>query len=302
MNVAGQKVSIGMPVFNDKLFLKKAVDSILAQTFRDFELIIADDCSSDGSADICREYADRDDRIRYIRHQHNMGISRNMEFLLAEARYDYFMWAANDDIWEPEFIAELMQGFVEKPAAVAAFCPYVYIDEQETVISDQMRSFDYSGGSACERIKKLVKINDDGFGYGLFKKEFILGVKFPVWWGVNAKCAYNNIYPTLCYYLTKGDFVLRGNRPLWLNRMKSNVNVNHKIPYPNNFLRGYFAFSLRKFNLVAFSLASIVRAEKNLKTFFCVFPRMFYSWFVIPVTFAFKGWFKRFKNKEISFW
>jgi glycosyltransferase involved in cell wall biosynthesis len=294
-------ISIGMPVFNDKQFLRKAIDSLLGQSFTAIKLIISDDCSSDGSAEICRSYAAADPRVTYIRQDKNIGISRNMEFLLDQARGEYFMWAANDDVWDRDFIGTLLEGFRQNPAAVSSFCPYVYINEKDESISTA-RFFDFSGASACERIRKLVRLNDDGFGYGLFRTEFIRGVKFPVWWWINAKCAYNNIYPTLCYYLVKGDYVLTGNKPLWLNRMKEEVNVNHKIPYVYNFTRGYLAFCLRKFNLVTFSLGQVIRAEKGLKTFFCVLPRMTYSWFIIPSLFGFKSWFHRYRKKEISFW
>jgi glycosyltransferase involved in cell wall biosynthesis len=294
-------VSIGMPVFNDRLFIRKAIDSLLAQSFTDFELILSDDCSTDGSADICRVYASRDSRIRYIRQEKNLGISRNMEFLLREAKGEYFMWAANDDVWDRDFIRHLLAGFDGRPDAIASFCAYVAIDEEDRVITAP-KIYDYSAPSAGLRIKKLVRLNDDGFGYGLFRRDRITGVRFPVWWWVNARCAYNNIYPSLCYYLAKGDFVLYREKPLWLNRVKSEENIHHKVPYARNFIRGYFAFCLRKFNLVVCSLSQVLRTEKGFGTFLQVFPRMFFSWFLIPTVLGFKGWLKRYRAREISFW
>ena len=294
-------VSIGMPVFNDMVFLRKAVDSILSQSHTDFELILSDDCSSDGSAEVCKEYATRDPRVRYIRQGKNIGISHNMRFLLDQAQGEYFMWAANDDVWHPDFIKHLLAGFKKKPEAISSFCAYVYINEDDKVISE-LRVFDYSGASGCERIKKLVRWNDDAFGYGLFRRDRISAVRFPVWWWINAKCAYNNIYPTLCYYLAKGDFVLNTDQPLWLNRMKSEGHVHHKVPYENSFIRGYVAFCLRKFNLVACCLVQVVRAEKGLKTFFGVFPRIVFSWFLIPTLLGIKGWYGRYRRREISLW
>ena len=78
-------VSFGMPVFNDLDYLPVALDALLAQSHDNFELIISDDCSTDGSEQVCREYAKKDPRIRYIRQTTNLGISRNLEFLLKEA-------------------------------------------------------------------------------------------------------------------------------------------------------------------------------------------------------------------------
>lgn len=98
------KVSIGMPVFNGERFIRKALDSLLSQTHADFELIISDNASTDSTAWICEEYSKKDKRIRYIRQKKNMGIFWNVNFVLQEAKYKYFMWAAADDIWDPHFI------------------------------------------------------------------------------------------------------------------------------------------------------------------------------------------------------
>jgi glycosyltransferase involved in cell wall biosynthesis len=96
------KVSIGMPVYNGEPFIREALDSLLAQTFTDFELIISDNASTDGTEAICREYAAKDDRIRYVRQPENRGALANFQFVLDEAVGEYFMWAAADDIRAPD--------------------------------------------------------------------------------------------------------------------------------------------------------------------------------------------------------
>lgn len=94
------KVSIGMPVYNEELFIRKALDSLLAQTYGDFEIIISDNASTDATAEICKEYLQRDRRIRYIRQSQNLGGYHNFLFAFKEARGEYFMWAAADDLWD----------------------------------------------------------------------------------------------------------------------------------------------------------------------------------------------------------
>jgi glycosyltransferase involved in cell wall biosynthesis len=87
-------ISIGMPVYNGEKYIREALDSLLAQTFTDFELIISDNASTDSTSNICKEYAIRDSRIRYIRQHKNIGAIANFKFLLEQASGDFFMWAA----------------------------------------------------------------------------------------------------------------------------------------------------------------------------------------------------------------
>ena len=97
-------ISIGFPVYNGELFLKKALDSLLNQTYSNFELIISDNNSTDSTQRICQEYAKNDKRIQYIRQEKNIGASSNFYFVLTKAKRKYFMWAAVDDHWDTNFI------------------------------------------------------------------------------------------------------------------------------------------------------------------------------------------------------
>ena len=91
-------VTVGMPVYNGEKFIREALDALLAQTYTDFELIISDNASTDGTEASCRGYAGRDSRIRYVRQSENRGLIANFQFLLDEAAGKYFMWAAADDM------------------------------------------------------------------------------------------------------------------------------------------------------------------------------------------------------------
>ena len=98
------KVSIGLFVYNGEKFIRKRLDSLLEQTFTDFELIISDNASTDSTSAICEEYAKKDKRIRYIRQEKNKGAIWNFIFVLEEAKSDYFVWAAVDDLLSPDFL------------------------------------------------------------------------------------------------------------------------------------------------------------------------------------------------------
>ena len=97
-------ITIGMPLFNAEDFLEEALDSLLAQSFCDFKLIISDNASADGTEHICRRYAKADSRITYTRQASNQGGIANFCSVLKAADTPYFMWAAGDDIWAPEYI------------------------------------------------------------------------------------------------------------------------------------------------------------------------------------------------------
>ncbi len=107
------KVSIGMPVYNGEKEIRGALNCLLAQTFTDFELIISDNGSTDCTGDICLEYAADDSRIRYVRQPENRGVSFNLQFVLDEARGEYFTWAACDDIRSTNYL-EVNVSFLEQ--------------------------------------------------------------------------------------------------------------------------------------------------------------------------------------------
>lgn len=100
-------VSIGLPVYNGEELLQKAIQSLLSQSYKNIELIISDNASTDNTEDICKKYALSDKRIRYFRQKKNNGASNNFNFVLNKARGHYFMWAAHDDYWYEDYIKEL---------------------------------------------------------------------------------------------------------------------------------------------------------------------------------------------------
>ncbi len=97
-------VSIGLPVFNGAKFIRSALDSLLEQTFENFELVISDNCSTDETEVICRAYAAQDKRIRYHRHKENRGAIWNFNHVFELSTGTYFKWAASDDICSPTFL------------------------------------------------------------------------------------------------------------------------------------------------------------------------------------------------------
>lgn len=112
------RVSIGLPVRNGGSFVAQAISSLLAQTFTDFELIIADNASTDDTEETCRAFAARDRRIRYVRHEQNQGAAHNFNFVFHQASGEYFKWAAHDDLLEPEYLERCVEVLDRQPDVV----------------------------------------------------------------------------------------------------------------------------------------------------------------------------------------
>ena len=98
------RICLGLPVYNGERYLRQAIDSMLAQTFRDFELIISDNASTDRTREICLEYQKRDPRVRYFRNESNIGPAANFNLVFQRAHAEYFKWVAADDVCEPDFL------------------------------------------------------------------------------------------------------------------------------------------------------------------------------------------------------
>ena len=130
------RVSIGLPVYNGEKFLKNTLDSILSQTFKEFELIISDNASTDSTERICRMYMSRDSRIRYYRNESNMGASWNYNRVFALSSGEYFKWAADDDLCAPEMIQRCVDVLDQYPDVVVCHSKTRIIDEHGKILRD----------------------------------------------------------------------------------------------------------------------------------------------------------------------
>ena len=121
------KLTIGMPVYNGELFIKKAIESVLAQTFTDFELIISNNSSTDSTEEICQDFVNKDNRIQLHTQEKNIGIHRNFNFLLSKAKGEYFAWAAVDDYLDNDFMEKnlkILESNTSVVSSVGKIIPY----------------------------------------------------------------------------------------------------------------------------------------------------------------------------------
>lgn len=119
----GPVVSIGLPVFNGGKTLGTVFDTLLGQSFIDFELIVSDNASTDDTRSICASYAERDWRIRYVRQEKNEGAEENFRYVFSQSRGEYFMWAAADDVRSSDFLAVNLDFLRSHPEYVGSTSP-----------------------------------------------------------------------------------------------------------------------------------------------------------------------------------
>ena len=130
------EISVIMPVYNIEKYLSEAVESILSQTFSDFELIILDDKSTDNTLSVAKKYAEQDKRIKIIEleeHQ-KQGLGRNRG--IQEAKGNYIMFLDGDDIARPQFLEKLYNGITQADADIA-MCKFQTLDDKTKKISDE---------------------------------------------------------------------------------------------------------------------------------------------------------------------
>ena len=150
-------VSIGLPVRNGLPFVRTALDSLLAQTYADFELIISDNASDDGTADVCAEYASRDSRIRLIRNEQNIGGAANFNRAFQESRGRYFKWAAADDVCLPTFLERCVDVVNDSPRVVLCYPKTQLIDAQGRRIEECQDNMHIDNASAMWRFRYVLR-------------------------------------------------------------------------------------------------------------------------------------------------
>jgi|CXWL01.1.fsa_nt_gi glycosyltransferase involved in cell wall biosynthesis len=152
------RVTQALPVYNGAEFLEVAVESLLAQSYDDFELLIGDNASNDDTELICREFAARDPRVRYLRSEENRGIAWNWNRLVDAASGRYFRWAAHDDLIAPEYLARTTATLEAAPDDVVLCYPRtIDIDGAGNEIGIHHDNLDLREATPHQRLARLLR-------------------------------------------------------------------------------------------------------------------------------------------------
>jgi len=231
-------LTVGMPVYNGERYVAEAIESIIDQTFGDFEFIISDNASTDGTEDVCRSYAAKDSRITYSRLAENCGAAPNFNRVFLMSRSEHFKFAASDDLCAPPFLELCMAAYQDAPTDLVLCFP------------------------------KTVKIDADGNHQGTIEEKMDLRQAKPharfrayltnywlsnCFYGVMRSAAYRSTRMLKSYdpsdLVLLGELALQGqfwqlNEPLFLRRF--HAGMSHKANQTAKDIQQWFDTATRK--------------------------------------------------------
>lgn len=176
-------VTVGMPIRNGGELLSAALDSILGQSHLNLQVLISDNCSSDQTPRIIQTYLARDPRLSYVRQERPLSAIENFRFVLDQARGEFFMWAAHDDLHSADYVEKLVGGLLNNPTVVLAFGDLLITDAPDGCAL--LKSYDFSteGLSWVARMRKAA-FTQCFHIYGVWRTPELRRIPAPtnLWW------------------------------------------------------------------------------------------------------------------------
>lgn len=204
------KVSIVLPTYNGSQYLRESINSILAQTFSDWELIIVNDCSTDMTPEIIKEYNEIDHRIRVIHNKENKRLPRSLNIGFSQATGEYLTWTSDDNRYHEDAIAKMVNYLDEHSAVGMVCCNMFCIDEKGNIIEKRMNDpknlWVYDSVGACFMYRKSVKDK-----IGEYNPDMFLSEDYDYWLRINKVYRIGNI-PEYLYFYRYHEKSLTGSR------------------------------------------------------------------------------------------
>ncbi|MCX7734873.1 MAG: glycosyltransferase [bacterium] len=165
-------VSIGMPTYNGARFIRQTLDYLLAQDYKNFELIVSDNASEDETQQIVLDYAKKDKRIKYYRNDVNLGMAENFKRVFELSSGKYFMWASDHDLHHPTFISRCVEILEKNPNVVLVYSKSIYIDHEGKELGPiYLNQMDTRGLPEVQRFLHVLWNTDFFAVYGLIRRQ-----------------------------------------------------------------------------------------------------------------------------------
>lgn len=248
-------VSIGVPVRNGAPFIDEALQLLVDQTYRNIEIIISDNASSDETVEICQKYLARDGRISYFRHEQVISALDNFRFTVERANGQYFMWAAHDDRRSLNYVQALADKLKESPTASMVFTDVAIFHDFANWTSAPLIPYDFTcltkaGFWSAVLSRSYIR---EGYlhVYGLIRRSFLLEYK---WFSIEI----GPDRPLLFYLSRRGDFVKAENACFYCYKPPEKKSSQHRA-------RRYYRTDIKRFPYVrlAWACASAGQLAEN---------------------------------------
>lgn len=167
------RLTVGLPTYNGETYLPEALDALLGQTFGDFELIISDNASTDGTEEISRDYAKRDERVRYVRQPENRGCAFNHNYLVGVARGELFKWASDDDLYARTLLGACVEVLDANPDVILSHSWTAMIDADGEVTTKAGYTLDTDSPDAAVRFRSLLFGIGGDDDYGVIRTDVL---------------------------------------------------------------------------------------------------------------------------------
>lgn len=171
-------VTVGIPTFNRVQLLARSIDSVRSQTYQALEIVISDNASTDATEALCQELVLKDHRLRYVRQAQNIGGTENFNYLLVEAKGDFFMWLGDDDWIDPDYIQQCLEALNRDASLglVGGFAKYY----RHGKCANVGRLIDIADNSIYRRLARYYgTVLDNGSFYSLYRTQYIRYRRIP---------------------------------------------------------------------------------------------------------------------------
>lgn len=221
-------ISIAMTTYNGEKYLQEQIDSILAQTIQDFELVVCDDCSTDGTWDILTEYKEADPRISLYRNKENLGVKSNFEKAMSLCKGEYIALSDQDDIWMPNHLEVLLNTIGDKLMS----CGYNLLvdeDNRDLINQKQIKLKDCIPENELYMAYSIILYRNPFQGASMLIHRRLLDVLLPI----HPRLAYHDSWIAIltCFYggFSFCDSVVTRQRKHKENVTKAWVNKTNRL-------------------------------------------------------------------------
>jgi glycosyltransferase involved in cell wall biosynthesis len=176
--IASARLVVGLPVYNERRYIQATLEALAAQDHADFKVLVSDNGSTDGSAEVCRAFAETDARFVFVRHPMNMGSARNFAYCREASSSEYFMWCGAHDSLSPNFLSRMSSVLDRDPGVALAFGSRLAMDEGSVPIdalNDGRHVYRFSRNRFLRYAQAACALSECTVVYGLFRRRCLDG-------------------------------------------------------------------------------------------------------------------------------